>query len=214
MTKLTASDNTENSNNEKSGSAGGLKTGLKNGLYFVLFLIGIQLLTAITGGAVTALGIEPRTINGLFGILLAPFIHSSWGHLFSNLPPLLILSVLLMLPSFKHYVKASVFIIIVGGLLVWLFGRNAVHVGASGWIFGLWALLIYQGIFRRKPLDILIGIAVLFYYGGMITGLFPGEQYVSVESHISGAVAGILFGWIQYRKRKPAVKASTEQSGK
>ena len=207
MTKSTVSSNTENSNDEKSGTGGGLKTGL----YFVLFLIAIQLLTAITGGAVTALGIEPRTINGLFGILLAPFIHSSWGHLFSNLPPLLILSILLMLPSFKHYVKASLFIIIVGGLLVWLFGRNAVHVGASGWIFGLWALLIYQGIFRRKPLDILIGIAVLFYYGGMITGLLPGEQYVSVESHISGAVAGILFGWIQYRKRKPAVKTTTEQ---
>lgn len=189
-------------NNTEQTAQSGIKIYLRNGLYFVLFLIAVQLLTTLTGGGLTALGIEPRTVNGLFGIFFAPFIHSSWGHLFSNLPPLVILSVLLMIPSVKHYIKASLFIIIVGGLLVWLFGRTAVHVGASGWIFGLWALLIYQGIFRRKPLDIIIGIVVLIYYGGMISGLFPGQQFVSVESHLSGAVAGILFGWLQYRKRK------------
>ncbi|QXO63721.1 MULTISPECIES: rhomboid family intramembrane serine protease [Morganella] len=189
-------------NNTGQPAQRGIKIYLRNGLYFVLFLIAVQLLTTLTGGGLTALGIEPRTVNGLFGIFFAPFIHSSWGHLFSNLPPLVILSVLLMIPSVKHYIKASLFIIIVGGLLVWLFGRTAVHVGASGWIFGLWALLIYQGIFRRKPLDIIIGIVVLIYYGGMISGLFPGQQFVSVESHLSGAVAGVLFGWLQYRKRK------------
>ncbi|ENZ0347574.1 rhomboid family intramembrane serine protease [Morganella morganii] len=189
-------------NNTEQTAQSGIKIYLRNGLYFVLFLIAVQLLTTLTGGGLTALGIEPRTVNGLFGIFFAPFIHSSWGHLFSNLPPLLILSVLLMIPSVKHYIKASLFIIIAGGLLVWLFGRTAVHVGASGWIFGLWALLIYQGIFRRKPLDIIIGIVVLIYYGGMISGLFPGQQFVSVESHLSGAVAGVLFGWLQYRKRK------------
>lgn len=192
-------------NNTEQSAQSGIKIYLRNGLYFVLFLMAVQLLTTLTtltGGGLTALGIEPRTVNGLFGIFLAPFIHSSWGHLFSNLPPLLILSVLLMIPSVKHYIKASLFIIIVGGLLVWLFGRTAVHVGASGWIFGLWALLIYQGIFRRKPLDIIIGIVVLIYYGGMISGLFPGQQFVSVESHLSGAAAGVLFGWLQYRKQK------------
>lgn len=131
-------------NNTEQSAQSGIKIYLRNGLYFVLFLMAVQLLTTLTGGGLTALGIEPRTVNGLFGIFLAPFIHSSWGHLFSNLPPLLILSVLLMIPSVKHYIKASLFIIIVGGLLVWLFGRTAVHVGASGWIFGLWALLIYQ----------------------------------------------------------------------
>lgn len=189
-------------NNTEQSAQSGIKIYLRNGLYFVLFLMAVQLLTTLTGGGLTALGIEPRTVNGLFGIFLAPFIHSSWGHLFSNLPPLLILSVLLMIPTVKHYIKASLFIIIVGGLLVWLFGRTAVHVGASGWIFGLWALLIYQGIFRRKPLDIIIGIVVLIYYGGMISGLFPGQQFVSVESHLSGAAAGVLFGWLQYRKQK------------
>ncbi len=189
-------------NNTEQSAQSGIKIYLRNGLYFVLFLMAVQLLTTLTGGGLTALGIEPRTVNGLFGIFLAPFIHSSWGHLFSNLPPLLILSVLLMIPSVKHYIKASLFIIIVGGLLVWLFGRTAVYVGASGWIFGLWALLIYQGIFRRKPLDIIIGIVVLIYYGGMISGLFPGQQFVSVESHLSGAAAGVLFGWLQYRKQK------------
>jgi len=105
-------------------------------------LVAIQVINSLTGYALTAFGINPRTFDGLAGILLAPFIHGSWGHLLSNLPPLLLLSALLLHGQIRQYVYASLFIIITTGLAVWLVGHYAVHVGASGWIFGLWGLTL------------------------------------------------------------------------
>ncbi|WP_273838775.1 rhomboid family intramembrane serine protease [Providencia rettgeri] len=168
----------------------------------VAILVGIQLINSLTAGGLIPFGIIPRTVNGLVGILFAPFIHGSWDHLLSNLPPLIILSALLLHRTIKFYLVASLFIIVVGGLLVWLVGRNAVHVGASGWIFGLWGLLIAQGFLRRKITDIAIALLVLFYFGAMASGLLPVHQYISTESHIAGALSGILFAWIITKREK------------
>lgn len=168
----------------------------------VALLNSIQLINSLTAGELIHFGIVPRTLSGLIGILFAPFIHGSWDHLFSNLPPLIILSALLLHRTIKFYLVASLFIIVVGGLMVWLVGRNAVHVGASGWIFGLWGLLIAQGFLRRKLADIAIALLVLFYFGAMATGLLPVHQYISTESHISGALSGILFAWLINKREK------------
>ncbi|MEY0452487.1 rhomboid family intramembrane serine protease [Proteus terrae] len=104
------------------------------GLTIILVLL--QLINSLLPISLLQWGIIPRTGEGLIGIFIAPFIHGSWSHLFSNLLPLLILSFLSMTQSLREYVLSSIFIIIVSGLLVWIFGRSAVHVGASGWIFG------------------------------------------------------------------------------
>ncbi len=166
------------------------------------FLILMQLINSLTGGALIHLGIIPRTLSGLIGIPLAPFIHGSWGHLLGNLPPLIVLSALLLHRAIKEYLYASLFIIITGGLAVWLVGRDAVHVGASGWIFGLWGLLIAQGFFRRNLIDILISLLVLVYFGAMASGLLPVHQYISTESHIVGTLSGALYAWLFNIRRK------------
>lgn len=168
----------------------------------IALLVVIQLINSLTAGGLIEFGIVPRTPSGLVGILCAPFIHGSWDHLFSNLPPLIILSALLLHRTIKFYVVASLFIIIVGGLMVWLMGRNAAHVGASGWVFGLWGLLIAQGFLRRKFTDIAIALLVLFYFGAMASGLLPVHQYISTESHIAGALSGILFAWFINKREK------------
>lgn len=166
------------------------------------FLIVVQLVNSITGNGLIYLGIVPRTLSGLAGIPLAPFIHGNWAHLLSNLPPLIILSALLLHRAIKEYLYASLFIIITGGFAVWLVGRDAIHVGASGWIFGLWGLLIAQGFFRRQLMDILIGLLVLFYFGAMASGLFPVHQYISTESHIAGALSGVFYAWLMKKHPK------------
>lgn len=172
---------------------------LKKRLLFLsgltITLILLQLINSLFPMVLVQWGIEPRTSKGLIGILIAPFLHGSWSHLFSNLLPLLILSFLLMTQSLREYIQASFFIIIVSGLLVWVFGRQAIHVGASGWIFGLWALLIAHAFTRHKIIDILVALFVLFYYGSMAYGLIPGQIGVSTESHIAGVVAGLLYAW-------------------
>ncbi|HGN1707750.1 TPA: rhomboid family intramembrane serine protease [Providencia rettgeri] len=160
-----------------------------------IFIIA-QLINSLTAGGLIQFGLVPRTETGLLGIFFAPFIHGSWQHLISNLPPFIILSALLLHRTIKTYLLASLFIIIVGGLAVWLFGRNAIHIGASGWVFGLWGLLIAQGFFRRNWLDITIALLVLFYFGTMASGLLPINPYISTESHIAGAIAGIIYAWL------------------
>ncbi|ETT01371.1 rhomboid family intramembrane serine protease [Providencia sp. PROV188] len=165
-------------------------------------LITIQIANSLSGYALVGFGIQPRTLHGLVGIIFAPLIHGDWAHLLSNLPPLLVLSALLLHDSIRKYAYASAFIIVVGGLIVWLVGRNALHIGASGWIFGLWGLLIAQGFFRRKLLDIIIALLVLFYFGAMASGLLPVHQQISTESHIAGAIAGITYAWLANKKLK------------
>ncbi|MEQ4709829.1 MULTISPECIES: rhomboid family intramembrane serine protease [Providencia] len=163
-----------------------------------IFII-VQSVNSLTAGGLTQFGLVPRTEWGLLGIIFAPFIHGSWEHLLSNLPPFIILSALLLHRTIKAYILASLFIIIVGGLAVWLIGRNAAHIGASGWVFGLWGLLIAQGFFRRKWGDIAIALLVLFYFGTMASGLLPTHLYISTESHIAGAIAGAIYAWLSHR---------------
>ncbi|OTA19048.1 rhomboid family intramembrane serine protease [Xenorhabdus beddingii] len=172
----------------------------KQRLYILIglasILIIIQLINTLTGYALNNFGIIPRYAQGLIGIPLSPFLHGSWLHLFSNLPVLLVLSALLMTHSIRYYVLASLFVIFLEGTLVWLFGRTAMHVGASGWIFGLWGLLLANAYFLRRGKDLFFAILVVLYYGGAALGLFPWQQGISTEGHIFGAIAGLVFSWL------------------
>ena len=97
-----------------------------------------------------------------------------------------------MLDGVKRFAKASVIIIIGGGILLWLFGRDSVHVGASGWIFGLWAMVIAQSWYDRRWRNILIALGVLIFYGSMALGFLPLQAGISFEGHLFGAIAGVF----------------------
>ncbi|MBK5144829.1 rhomboid family intramembrane serine protease [Budviciaceae bacterium BWR-B9] len=173
-----------------------------------VILVGLQLVNTLTGGFLNHFGILPRSAQGLLGILFSPFLHQDWQHLLSNLPILLILSALLLTHSVRYYISASAFIILFGGLLVWVFARSAIHIGASGWIFGLWMLLLANAFTRRKILDFIYAVLILLYYGGLASGLLPGAPDISTEGHIAGAVAGLCFALIT-RKLIPTNKTNT-----
>nr|WP_268991418.1 rhomboid family intramembrane serine protease [Limnobaculum eriocheiris] len=173
-----------------------------------IILVSLQLVNTLTGGFLNHFGILPRSAQGLFGILFSPFLHRDWEHLLSNLPILLILSGLLLTYSVRYYISASTFIILFGGLLVWIFARSAIHIGASGWIFGLWMLLLANAFTRRRVLDFIYAILILLYYGGLASGLLPGDPDISTEGHIAGAVAGLCFALLT-RKFTPTNKINT-----
>ena len=84
-----------------------------------------------------AFGLIPRQVAGLDGILGMPLLHGSFGHLMSNTPPLLVMGALLAATATRALVAVNAVIVGVGGGLVWLLGSGAIHVGASGLIFGL-----------------------------------------------------------------------------
>ena len=134
----------------------------------------------------------PRQVGALPGILLAPLLHGSLGHLFANTAPLLALGTAL----FYGYPKAARIVVPVvwlgSGLAVWLFARPAFHLGASGLTFGMLFFLFTVGVLRWDRRAIALSLAVFFLYGGMIWGIFPTKPNISFEYHLAGAVLGIL----------------------
>lgn len=144
-------------------------------------------------------GLIPRQLDSLPGIYIAPFLHGDSGHLINNLVGMFIFSSLLFVHSLSRYLWSSFFIITLTGVLVWCFGRSALHIGASGWIFGLWSLTIAIAWFDRRFLNILIALAVAFFYGGMLWGVLPTDPRVSFESHLFGAIAGVVCAFLQFK---------------
>ena len=160
-------------------------------------MVGVHLVNFFTHGALYSYGIHPRQLDAWWGIFAAPFLHGNIGHLLNNLVGLIIFSSLLFVHSLKRYLWSSIFIIVVTGVLVWLFARSALHIGASGWVFGLWSLCIATAWYDRKFINILIAFLVVFLYGGMLFGVLPSDPRISFESHFFGALAGVLCAFFQ-----------------
>jgi len=143
----------------------------------------------------TQYGIVPRTTQGLIGILFAPFIHGGIMHIASNTIPLIVLSFIL----FKFYDKQALLVIlysiIMGGFLVWIFGRSSSHIGASGLIYSLAAFNVVFGFLQKKFVNILVSLLVVFLYGGLIWGVLPTHYYISWEGHLFGAITGVFLAF-------------------
>jgi membrane associated rhomboid family serine protease len=163
-------------------------------------MIAVHVVNLFTGGALSNYGIEPREIGGAYTIATAPLIHADVAHLGSNLAAFVVLGSLVLLQGVRYFAKASLLIILLGGALVWLFGRPGDHIGASGWIFGLWSLVIALAWFDRSPRNIAIALAVVFFYGGMVFGVLPTAGYISFESHLFGAIAGVFAAFTLSKK--------------
>ena len=151
-----------------------------------------------------ALGIRPRNVSGLIGIIFSPFLHGSWGHLISNSIPLFILTFLIAQFYNKLFVPVTIFSVFVGGFAVWLLAQsNSIHIGASGVIFSYIGFLLFSGIFRRSLKSILIGLVIVFLYGGvLLSGIMPGQEGISWQGHLFGAIAGIIAAYIYRNKGK------------
>lgn len=150
----------------------------------------------------TELGIYPLETKGLKGILFSPFIHANLKHLVANSVPFLVLSFSLF--YFYRRLAYPIFFLLyfLSGLCVWLGGREAWHIGASGLIYGLGAFLFFSGIFRNDVKLLTIAILVVFLYGGMFWGIFPIEASISWESHLWGTASGFGLS-IYYKDRGP-----------
>ena len=153
----------------------------------------VNLVNTLSGHWLDGLGVHPRTLSGLWGILFAPFLHVSWGHLLANTTSLLVLGWLVMLRRTRGFLAVAGIAALTAGLGTWLIGGAAtVHVGVSGVIFGLLGFLLSRGIFEKKLLSILGSILGVLAFGGALRGLFPGIAGISWEGHLFGFLGGIL----------------------
>ncbi len=141
------------------------------------------------------LGVFPRKLSGLIGILTAPLIHDDVRHAFSNSAPFLVLGFLLYNAYRKVALQTLLFIWLFSGIGIWLVARPAFHIGASGLVFGINFFLFFSGLFRLDMRSLALSLLVAFAYGGMVWGIFPIDMKVSFEAHAFGAAAGILAAW-------------------
>jgi membrane associated rhomboid family serine protease len=147
---------------------------------------------------VEAYGVTPRTVRGLVGIPAMPFLHANLQHLISNTIPLTILLILLA-GSRPQSWAIVIDIVLLGGALLWVLGRPATHIGASGLIYGLIAYLIVAGIREGRFVPLVIAIVVGFLYGGtLLSGVLPSSTpQISWEGHLFGAIAGgVVAYWL------------------
>jgi len=172
---------------------------------FVALLYIIEVFDQLGGGRLDRHGIRPLEADGLSGIIFAPLLHANWGHLIANTGPALVLGFLMTLAGLSRFVFATAIIWIVGGFGTWLIGEmgstcgaNTIIIGASGLIFGWLAFLIVFGWFTRKVWEIVVGIVVLFVYGGVLLGALPavGCTGISWQGHLCGAIAGVLAAYL------------------
>ena len=151
----------------------------------------------------TYFGIYPLEIKGLPGIILSPLIHEDFKHLFNNSVPLLVLWTGIFYFYSEVAFRVSFWIYLLSGLFVWLTGRTAWHIGASGLVYGFASFLFFSGIIRRYFRLIALSLLVVFLYGSMVWGMVP-ELYrnVSWEAHMMGFIAGIIMA-LWYRNEGP-----------
>ena len=148
-------------------------------------------------------GIYPLTVKGLAGIIFSPLIHSDFNHLFNNSLPLFFLATALFYFYSEVAVKVLLWTWFLTGLLVWLAGREAWHIGASGLVYGLASFLFFSGILRRHFRLIALSLLIVFFYGSMVWGLFPGVyKNVSWESHMLGFFSGVVLA-LWFRNEGP-----------
>ena len=153
----------------------------------------VEAVNLLTGYALNGLlGLRPRSLGGLDGILFMPILHGSLGHAAANTVPLIVLGGLLAVSAQKLVLSSTAVIVGLGGLGVWLFGGSAIHIGASGLIFGWFGFLLARGIVEKRLVPLMVTVGVALAYGAMIWGVLPGQSGVSWESHFFGAVAGVL----------------------
>ena len=169
---------------------------LKFSAMIVLVLWVVHIYALLTELSLTHLGIYPREVDGMVGILTAPLIHGSWEHLISNSTPLFV--AMSLIHYFYKRVALSSFLLIyfLTGFSVWLFGRSVYHIGASGVVYGLLAFIFWSGVFRRNIKSIVLALIVTIMYVGYLEGIVPFQEGISWESHLMGLLVGILIAFL------------------
>jgi len=182
-------------------------------IVFVLLIWIVFWLEFRFGFDLRSMGIQPRTLVGLRGVVMSPFLHSNIEHLYHNTIPLFVLSTALFYFYREISWKVIVYGILISGFLTWCIGRPANHIGASGLIYVLMSFTLFKGIFSKHYRLIALSLLVVFLYGSMIWYVFPIKDRMSWEGHLSGLITGLIFALVFRKSIAKPVKYEWEQEG-
>lgn len=181
--------------------------------FFLVLIWLVKIAERILDINLVYLGIYPLKWSGLVGILTAPLIHSDYKHLFDNSLPLFMLTLAIFYFYKPVALKVFLYTWLITGMAVWIGGRSAYHIGASGLIYGFASFLFFGGIIRKNINLLAISLLVVFLYGGLVWGLFPFDYKISWESHLFGALTGmgLAFLFKNYGPPLPTEMAEEEE---
>lgn len=200
-------------------------------------MIIVSIADLLSGGHLhDTLGIQPRTLQGLPGLVCAPFLHLSYSHLAANMVPLAVLSVMLLLrltaaqhsPAWRPFLGLCAFMALTANIAVWLLARpNSDHAGASGLVFSLAGLLLAAGVVAtfemgwpprcssHAALSMACTLITFVTHGGLLWGLSPTtwvtQWSVSWEGHTAGFLTGVLAAWLLLRHEQGRLPAWTSR---
>jgi len=178
---------------------------LKVAVAFLAVLWVIFIVDAVLGLQLGRFGLRPGSVPGLIGLVTAPLLHGSMGHLASNSLPLLI-SLTAMLFLYPNSSTRVLPIIWVGSAIIaWIIGRPSFHFGASGLIYGMLAYVFLGGVLRRDMRSVAVSLLVWFMYGTMVWGVLPIRPHMSWELHLGGAIMGVITAIIFRNWDRPPV---------
>jgi len=173
-----------------------LPEAIKYPLAFVILMWVAHIVKVVGGFNWNIYGIHPRDPDGVFGIIMSPLLHSGFKHLSSNTIPLFLMFTLIALFYPKVAKISFVAIYLLTGVTVWFFGRDVYHIGASGVVYGLISFVFWSGVFRKNIRSVFLSMIIVFLYSGYIAGVFPGKPGISWESHLLGALVGVLVAFV------------------
>ena len=147
-------------------------------------------------------GIIPHRLDGLDGVLFAPFLHANFNHLYSNSVPLLLTGTFVLATGARRFIGVTVFVALFSGLGVWFTGQpDTVVIGASGVIFGYVGFLLVRGIVERSWWGIGVGLLIGLLYGAQLVNVLPTDARFSWQAHLFGLIGGIVAAIVFHRRR-------------
>jgi membrane associated rhomboid family serine protease len=174
-------------------------------LSFTVVLWVIEFYDQLTGEWLDQDGIVPRSVDGLDGILWAPLLHGGFAHLAANTLPFIAFGFLVLANGIGRFVFVTAVVWVLAGLGVWFTAPyGSVTVGMSGVIFGWLMYLLVRGFFARSGTQILLAVVVFLLWGSILLGVVPGQEGVSWQGHLFGALAGVFAAWLVARRRHPS----------
>jgi membrane associated rhomboid family serine protease len=155
----------------------------------------VQIVNAAHDYSFNRFGLQPRQVDGLWGVLTEPLLHRSYGHMFSDTLPLVAIGWALLLSGLRTWLIVTASVLVISGLAAWLVAPSGLVVGSSALVFGWMAYLLARAYFSRKIKWILTAVLVLFFFGTLLASLLPSfDSNVPWQVHACGFGAGIVVG--------------------
>ncbi|HYN90374.1 MAG TPA: rhomboid family intramembrane serine protease [Thermoleophilaceae bacterium] len=170
-------------------------------LAIVALMWAVEIVDVVVDHRLDRYGIEPRELDGLDGVVTAPFLHVGFAHLVANTIPFVVMGLVVALEGARRLLAVFAIVALVSGLGTWLVAaEGSIHVGASGVVFGFSTYLIVRGWFNRRAGQIAIGLVVALVWGGALLGGLEPQEGISWQGHLFGAIGGVVSAWTLARR--------------